>query len=142
MNPDLDAAFERFTSAFVNQFWRAVKDGTFSMPPNEPVEDSLEELLSAVSFTTEQKGARNQAGKEYMLRMTGEMGDWWMFGFSHCGKAWKLVSASARSDKRNSPHDLLGAVYESYFRPMLEHATASANKDSEQVSGGNGGQRR
>jgi len=142
MNPDLDTAFKRFASAFVDAYWRAVKDGTFSMPPNEPVEESLEELLSAVSYTTELKGARNQARKEYMLRMTGEMGDWWIFGFSRCGKAWKLVSASARSDNKNSSHDLLGVVYESYFRPLLEHSTTSANKDSEQVSGGNGGQRR
>ena len=135
MNPDLDTAFARFASGFVEAYWRTVKDGTFSMPPNEPVEESMEELLSAVSYTTEQKG------KEYMLRMTGEMGDWWIFGFSYCGKAWKLVDASARSDKRDSPHDLLGVVYEPYFRPILEHAMTSANKDSEQVSGGNGGQR-
>ena len=136
MNPDLDTAFEHFASAFVDAYWSAVKDGTFSMPPNEPVEESLEELLSAISYTIGRKG------KEFTLRMTTEMGDWWMFGFSHCNGVWKLMSASARSDKRNSPHDLLGAVYESYFRPMLEHATTKANKDSEQVSGGNGGQHR
>jgi hypothetical protein len=60
-----------------------------------------------------------------------------MFDFNHYNGAWKLMSASARSDKRNSPHDLLGAVYESYFRPMLEHATTRANKDSEQDVRGN-----
>ena len=125
MNPNLDTAFEHFASAFVDAYWSAVKDGTFSMSPNEPVEESLEELLSAISYTTGRKE------KEFTLRMTTEMGDWWMFGFSHCSGAWKLMSASARSDKRNFPHDLLGAVYESYFRPMLEHATTRANKDSE-----------
>ena len=76
-----------------------------------------------------------------MLRMTGAMEDWWLFGFRLCDGTWKLMSASARSDKKNSPHDLLGAIYVSYFRPMLEHVTTKANEDSEQVSGGNDGQR-
>ncbi|MFN4873174.1 MAG: hypothetical protein ACK5JP_05120 [Akkermansiaceae bacterium] len=135
MNPDLDTSFERFASAFVKVYWRVVKEGTFSLPPNEPVEESLEEILSAVSFTTEKKGIQNKSGNEYMFRMTGELGDWWLFGCNHSGRAWKLVSASARSDKKNSPHDLLGLVYGVYLRPMLEHVTNRANKDSYGRSG-------
>lgn len=102
------------------------------MPPNEPVEESIEELIDAVSFATGRLGNRIPKRQGYTLKMTGEMGDWWTFGFVHRGGAWNLQSASARSEKKNSPHDLLDAVYEPYFRPLLEHATAQANKASEQ----------
>jgi len=134
MPPDRDAAFECFASAFVVAYWSAVKDGAFPIPPDEPVEESLEELLSAVSYTTDGKG------QEYTLRTTRDQGDWWMFGFRPHGGAWNLLRASARSGKNNPAHNLLGVVYEPYFRPLLEYATTRANKDTE-VSGATGGQR-
>lgn len=74
MNANSNADFERFASSFVRAYWSTIKDGTFSMPPNEPVEETLEELLSAVSFEIE---PINQG--RYEFRMTGEAGDWWAF---------------------------------------------------------------
>jgi hypothetical protein len=127
MSADSNADFERFASFFVRAYWSTIKDGTFSMPPNDPVEGTLEELLSAVSFEIEPK---NQG--HHQLRMTGEVGDWWKFGFGGQRGTWKLTSASARSDKKNSPHDLLGEVFAQHFRPFLEHVAAQANKHSEQ----------
>jgi hypothetical protein len=132
MHADLDAAFDQFASTFVREYWTVIKDGTFSMPPDEPVEESVEELIAAVSYAAEGNGARNRQEQRYTFRMTGEMGDWWMFGFECRSGAWNLLSASASSDKKNSPHDLLDSVFESYFRPLLEHVTTQANKASEQ----------
>ena len=127
MSADPNEDFERFASAFVRAYWSTIKDGTFSMPPDEPVEESLDDLLSAISYTVE----RSNHGKRQFL-MTGEAGDWWRFGFASRGGVWELTSASARSDKKNSPHDLLGEVYAPHFRPFLEHVANLANNGSEQ----------
>jgi hypothetical protein len=126
MKANSNADFERFASSFVRAYWSTIKEGTFSMPPNEPVEETLEELLSAVSFEIE---PINQGSHEF--RMTGEAGDWWAFGFNRQRGTWKIMSASARSDKKNSPHDLFDEGYAPHFRPFLEHVAAQANKHSE-----------
>lgn len=91
------------------------------MPPDEPVTESLEELLSQISYKTEHN-------KESQIRMSNEDGDWWLFGFKQINTDWTLQSASAKSDKIFSPHNLLDSVYGSYFRPFLEHTTNKANK--------------
>ena len=127
MSAGSDTDFEKFASSFVHWYWSTTKDGMFSMPPDEPVEESLEELLSSVSYTVE-----TGDGKWHRILMTGEAGDWWRFGFDYRNRTWMLSRASARSDKKNSPHDLLGDVYASYFRPFLEHVAAQANRHSEQ----------
>src|SRR5436309_2660435 len=46
-------SFESFSSAFVRAYWQTVKGGKFSMPPDEPVEETVEELVSSVSRETE-----------------------------------------------------------------------------------------
>ena len=127
MSAKSDADFKRFASAFVCAYWSTVKGGTFSMPPDEAVEETLEDLLSAVSFEIE---PTNQGCHQF--RMTGEAGDWWRFRFDGQPGSWRLVGASARSEKKNSPHDLLGDVYATHFRPFLEHVATQANKHSEQ----------
>lgn len=126
MNADSDAGFERFASSFVRSYWRTVKDGVFPMPPDEPVEETLEELLASISFAIEpaKQGRRH-------FRMTAEAGDWWEFGFDFQRGAWKLARASARSETKNSPHNLLGEVYAPHFRPFLEHVANMANNHSE-----------
>lgn len=96
------------------------------MPPDEPFEESLKELLSSISFANETGG-----GGRHQFLMTGEAGDWWRFGFDYQSGDWRLASAAARSEKKSSPHDLLSGVYASHFRPFLEHVAAQANKHSE-----------
>ncbi len=123
-NPDAD--FERFAAGLVRSYWSTVKSEAFSMPPNEPVEESLDELLSSVSYKIEQCIDGN-----FQLLMTGEAGDWWRFGFTRRGRAWEMTSASAKSDNTNSPHDLMNGVYAPHFRPFLRHVTDQANDGSE-----------
>jgi len=125
MKADLETNFEQFVAAFVHAYWSTIKNGDFPMPPDEPVDESLEELLSSVSFTIESGN-----GLDHKFRMTGEAGDWWRFGFYCQNENWKLVRASARSEKKHSPHDLLDQVYAPHFRPFLEHVTDQANNSS------------
>ncbi|MEM9283813.1 MAG: hypothetical protein AAGA96_18480 [Verrucomicrobiota bacterium] len=131
MTADPDADFDRFASAFVRAYWSTIKDGTFLMPPDEPVEESLDDLLSSVSYAVEPSNHGNR-----QFRMTGDAGDWWRFGFDCRGGVWELTSAAARSDKTNSPHDLLDEVYAPHFRPFLDHVTNHANDRSEQGAAG------
>jgi hypothetical protein len=120
------SSFDRFAAMFVRKYWETVKSGAFPMPPDELVEETLEELLSDVSHQTELKSASGRGGPEYFLRMMSTHGDWWLFTFRGNGRAWELVGASASSDNQ-TPHDLLGAVYSQYFEPFLRHVTEAAN---------------
>ncbi|MDB4669789.1 hypothetical protein OAF33_01970 [bacterium] len=135
MIPELCVGFEQFASAFVHAYWSTVKDRTFPMPPDEPVEESLEEILSAVKYSTKRKRSLTKRQREYEIRMKGEMGAWWHFGFRHEAGAWRLVYAKANSYKKFSPHDLLDSVYGPHFRPFLNHVTSEANRNSEQGGG-------
>ena len=96
------------------------------MAPDEPVEETVEELLSEISHETEFRPASGHEGSLYMLRMMSTLGDWWLFTFRDSNRAWKLVGASARSDGK-TPHDLLGPVYSQSFEPFLRHVTKAAN---------------
>ena len=71
MSAGSDTDFEKFASSFVHWYWSMIKDGMFSMPPDEPVEESLEQLLSSVSYTVE-----TADDKWHRILMTGEAGDW------------------------------------------------------------------
>ena len=123
------ASFEAFARDFVRAYWRTVKSGGFPMPPNEPVEETLEELLSAVSYSTEVQPSSHGSGLSYELLMTNTLGDWWHFTFRGTTGGWSLVGCSARSDDDSAPHDLLDTVYSHYFEPFLRHVTNVANAD-------------
>lgn len=115
--------FQTFADAFVRAYWKAVKSGTFSMPPHEPVEESIGQLLSEVSHRAEFR--RDDGVHE--LHMESTHGDWWRFSFRLSGGRWELVGASARSESE-TPHDLLGPVYSHYFAPMLRHVVRVTNE--------------
>lgn len=127
MNAAALSRFELFAAAFVRKYWETVKSGAFPMPPDEPVEETVEELLSGVSYQTELTAASAHASPSYVLRMTSRHGDWWLFTFRDSGQAWELVSALASSDTQ-TPHDLLGPFYSHYFEPFLRHIEEGANE--------------
>lgn len=127
MNALALSRFELFAEAFVRKYWETVKSGDFPMPPDEPVEETIEELLSDVSCQTECRPASGQGGPSYVLRMMSRHGNWWLFTFRDSGRAWELVGASASSDTQ-TPHDLLGPVYAGYFGPFLRHIARAANE--------------
>jgi hypothetical protein len=126
MNSAAHSRFELFAQEFVRKYWETVKSGAFPMPPNEPIEETVEELLSGVSHQTELKPASARGGPSYVLRMMGTYGSWWLFTFRDSGRARELVGASAPSDNQ-TPHELLGPVYSQYFEPFLRHVTKAAN---------------
>lgn len=108
--------FEVFAATFVRAYWETIKSGAFSMPPHEPVDESVEELLLEVSHRTEFR----REGSSHVLHMENTHGDWWRFTFRANGGRWELVGASARSDS-DTPHDLLGPFYVHQFAPLLRH---------------------
>jgi hypothetical protein len=126
MNAATLSKFELFAETFVRKYWETVKSGAFPMPPDEPVEETIDELLSDVSHQTELRPASERGGPSYALRMTSKHGDWWLFTFRDSGRAWEIVEASASSDTQ-IPHDLLGPVYSGYFEPFLRHVERVAN---------------
>lgn len=113
-------AFHSFANGFVRSYWETVKERKFPMPPDEPVDETLEELLSAVSV--------NVATQSDTITMTSKHGDWWEFSFRKVAGAWTIDSARAKSLSPKHPHDLLGPIYSQYFRPFLEYVTQTANK--------------
>jgi hypothetical protein len=118
--------FDSFAVAFVRKYWETVKSGAFPMPPDEPVEETIEELRSDVSHETELRPASGHGGPSYALRMMSRHGDWWLFTFRDSGRGWELVGEFARSDTQ-TPHDLLGPTYSGYFEPFLRHVERVAN---------------
>lgn len=122
MNVAAHSKFEAFAENFVRMYWVTIKSGAFSMPPHEPVDETIEELLSEISHRTE---FRRESGL-HLLHMKNTHGDWWRFTFQASGQCWELVAASARSDSE-TPHDLLGPVYSHHFVPLLHHVERVTN---------------
>ena len=88
-------AFDTSAQNFVRHYWETVRLGTFPMPPNEPVEESLDELLSGVTFGTEPSQKTKGA---FLLTMLSKHGDWWNFTFREREGSWEVVECSASSD--------------------------------------------
>ncbi len=127
MNAAAHSKFEVFAQKFVRKYWETIKSGAFPMSPDEPVEQTVEELLSEISYETEFKPALGHDGASHMLRMTNTHGDSWSFIFRDSNRRWELVGASAKSDSETS-HDLLGPACAQHFAPFLHHVAGVANE--------------
>lgn len=114
--------FEEFAALFIRAYWQTVKDRRFPMPPAEPIEETLEQLLSAVSVDITDENF----GKTIMMK--SKYGDWWRFTFRAGTHEWIVGSCHAKSLDPQSPHDLLAPPYEGHFRPFLDHVSKIANK--------------
>ena len=113
--------FESFAARFVRCYWETLKSQRFLMPPNEPINESIEEILAAVSYTTEESGA------DHILLMRSGDRDWWKYTFRRSAEGWTVTGCSARSLDPAAPHDLLAIPYEIWFRPLLTYATQCAH---------------
>ncbi|MFG0262697.1 MAG: hypothetical protein ACF788_09935 [Novipirellula sp. JB048] len=127
MSGSVPAGFASFANRFVRSYWQTVKSGDFPMPPNEPIEETVEELIAEISFTTGVRDAPKNISVVYEVLMTSRLGDWWSFGFRHDPDGWQLIECTARSDDESKPHDLLNAAHSEYFRLFLAHVTDAAN---------------
>ena len=121
--PDIES-FEAFVERFVRSYWTTVKAQKFSMPPNEPVEESVEEILAGVATSIEKVGA------DHVLVMRSGDWAWWKYVFRSTAAGWVVTEASARSLDRSAPHDFLAPPYDQYFRPFLIYVTQCANSGS------------
>lgn len=112
-------SFDAFTKRFVRVYWQTVKERKFPMPPDEPVDETLDELLAAISFEV----ATDQAETIVMI---SKEGGWWRFSFRYAAGAWIIIGAGAKSQSPKQPHDLLRPPYDRCFHPFLEHVTRIA----------------
>lgn len=128
MNSADVSRFKPFAEAFVRKYWEAIRSDTFSMPPNEPVEETLDELLTGISYQMELTPNSDDGGLLYALRMLDAHGDWWMFTFQCSAGTWEIVAASAGTLDQ-AANDLFCPAYEPYFGPLLRHVTLEAAKD-------------
>ena len=119
--------FEVFAREFVHKYWETVKNREFPMPPDEPVEETLKEILSQVSFEIELESSAGPTKPLHKLRMMYAGGMWWLFTFRESAGQWELVGCSAKSDDDERPHDLLHLVYSRWFSPFLSHVTKAAH---------------
>jgi hypothetical protein len=121
MNNSPNSKFDLFASNFVRAYWETVKKNTFPMPPDEPIEETLDELLSVISHVTEIEKHTPPLESLFRIRMTNTDGDWWLFSFHAGNEEWTLINCLAKSDHDNIPHNLLGPSYSQFFRPFLNH---------------------
>lgn len=120
--------FEPFAAKFVRAYWETVKSSAFPMPPNEPVKETVDELLSDISIKTRSARDPGNESDSFQLSMVNESGDSWRFLFqSAFDGAWQLVGASTQPEGEKQAHDLLGPVYAEWFTPFLRHVTEVAN---------------
>ena len=128
MNVAAQRSFEQFAGAFVRCYWETVKSGAFPMEPDEPVEETVEELLSEISYSVEFESGSGSTRPLHELRMTNTAhGDWLLFDFQQAACGWTIVGCFAKSLDPEKPHDLLGPVYERSFKPFLRHVSEVAN---------------
>jgi hypothetical protein len=121
MNGHAEDTFERFARRFVVAYWETVKRGVIDMPPNEPVGETLEELLSAVTFVADFRRESRTNEAFGRLHMTGALGAWWHFEFQLANDQWQIIEATAKSDSE-TPRNLLGGIFSSFLGHVVEAA--------------------
>lgn len=126
MPSTLHASFDSFAQSFVRAYWETVKHGDFAMPPNEAVEETVEELLAVISHSTEIQLVPGPSDILFKLRMTSEYEDCWLFAFRDTSAGWTLVSCLTQPGSVTQ-NNLLEAPYSQWFKPFLEHVTRRAN---------------
>lgn len=124
MKPPHTASFAAFAERFVRFYWETVKSQKFSMPPDEPPEESIDEILSGVTSSTEKVGA------DHVLFMKSGEWAWWRYVFRSTADGWMITAGSARSLDPSVPHDLLAPPYDHWFGPFLTYVTQCAQSAS------------
>ncbi len=109
--------FDQFAKRFVYFYWKDVANNESDMPPNEPCEESLEEILADITWEI------TQAQDRYFLAMRCVSSDdgWW-FDFSWKRNSWASVAAKVGSPPNYDRVDLLDDLYKKWFGPFLQKA--------------------
>ena len=127
MNNSLKSNFDLFASKFVHAYWNTVKNNTFPMPPDEPIIETLDALLSKISHITEIEKHTPPLESLFRIRMANTDGDWWLFSFHVVNDEWVPVACLAKSDHDEKPHNLLGPQYSQLFQSFLTHVATVSN---------------
>ncbi len=121
-------SFEEFATVFVETYWETARANKFPMPPNEPVEESLENILESISIKTATHSLPGSAVETHTLRMTGDAGSWWEFTFRGTASNWSIIDFTAPSQIPRTPHHLLEPPYDEYFRPFIDHVVSVTHR--------------
>lgn len=115
------ADFTVFCQRFVRNYWDEIAQGSLELPGSEPCEQSLEELLTEIEFSSscEDDGDRKNLGL-FILRMTNTAGDVWRFTFRAKNGQWAIQSATSGSPSNDARVNWLDEVYSQWFRPLLD----------------------
>ena len=127
MNIIAHSKFEAFAEKFVRAYWETVKSDAFSMPPDEPVHETIQKLLSEISHETEVRHVLDHEGGLHLLpheQFPAEMDDDSHFERAVCELG--VVTASASSDSE-IPRDFLVRSTLSILPPFLRHVERVAN---------------
>ena len=117
------AQFDEFASAFVRKYWQDVADNVDKLPPYEPCDESVDDILATISYTTSHEDISGQSSKAFVLRMMATSGSIWRFAFKERAGRWSLLAAVANDETDEHRVDLLGEYYGETFRPILERIT-------------------
>ena len=112
---DLNNHFAAFARRFVHHYWDDVSRGVSDMSPNEPREQSLDELLAKVKLETFSIPGLFGSDR-FVLRMIRDSGETWRFTFKRTKVRWAIVKATAGSAPQDNRVNLLGSIYSRSFR--------------------------
>jgi hypothetical protein len=115
-NSPTAAEFTDFCWRFVRNYWNEIAQGTPELPGSEPCEQSLEELLSEIEYSS---SCEHDGIREFTLRMMNTTGDVWRFKFRPKNGQWVIQSATSGSHYDEARVNWLDAVYSPWFLPLL-----------------------
>ncbi|MFK5921466.1 MAG: hypothetical protein QM496_04760 [Verrucomicrobiota bacterium] len=118
-------SIDNFSDLLVRNYWATIRSNRFPMPPNEPVEESVEEILADISY---QFKADSNASY-FTLQMNSKLGEWWRFGFKASGGHWELIEFVVPSEKRDEHRDLLAPPYGEHLRSFLDYIVSASNAE-------------
>jgi hypothetical protein len=118
--------FQDFADRFVRMYWQNVIDNNHKLPPYEPVDQTIDEVLADTKVSTSQEIAIGQPLKVCVLRMFASSGSTSRFVFATMAGRWKLLQAFANDETDEHRCDMLDEYYGQYFRESLERITALA----------------
>lgn len=120
--------FDEFVARFMRIYWQDVIDNNHKLPPYEPCEESLDEILAETKYETSHERAVDNTGQIFVLRMFAQLGSTWRFIFTHRAGRWQILEAFANDESDEHRCDMLDETYGQYFRESLERTTAQATR--------------
>ncbi len=110
--------------------WQDVVDNNWKLPPYEPCNETVDELLATIKCSTSREIAVGQSDKIFVLRMMATSGSIWRFVFKNKSGEWNLIAAIANDETEEHRVDLLDDDYGEIFHPKLERIIKLATTET------------